>query len=308
MNRAMVHRGPDSDGFLDDGTLALGIRRLRIIDLGTGDQPIFNEDRSVAVVFNGEIYNFQELYQELKKLGHSFATSSDTEIIVHAYEEWGKECLHRLRGMFAFAVWDCRPADEKQPLTHTRRLLLVRDRLGIKPLYIWRNGKKLLFASEARAILSSGVCPRRLSAAGLYTYLAFGSVQEPLTIIDGITTVPPGSWLQVDLARDEWKVTSGSYWQPSPNGNLDPASEDVRAWLADAVQSHLISEVPLGSFLSGGLDSGAIVALASQVQKHPTRTFTLAFDNWPHDERDRANLTAEHCHTDHRHGTQTEVS
>lgn len=300
MNQAMMHRGPDSDGLLKDGAMALGMRRLKIIDLRSGDQPIFNEDQSVAIVFNGEIYNFREIRQELVESGHSFTTRSDTEVIVHSYEQWGKECLERLRGMFAFAIWDRRALDRDPSVNYSRRLVLARDRLGIKPLYIWQDGKRMLFASEVRALLASGVVPRKLSAAGLYTYLSFGSVQEPLTTIDGITSLSPGSWLQLDLRDGKWGIATGTYWRPLSATGLDPTPEDVRAWLADAVQSHLISEVPLGSFLSGGLDSGAIVALASQASGYPTRTFTLAFDNWLHDEREKAQLTAECWHTDHQ--------
>lgn len=295
MSRAMVHRGPDSGGFVEKGRLAFGIRRLRIIDLNTGDQPIYNEDRNIAVVLNGEIYNFKALREELSKLGHCFTTNSDTEVVVHAYEEWGKDCLKRLQGMFAFAIFDRRKPDDSSKV-----VLLARDRLGIKPLYVWQDRRRLLFASEVRAILASGACTKRLSAAGIYTYLSLGSVQEPLTVIDGIKSMAPASWLQIEMDLDDLKVTSGTYWQPPPMGKQDPAEDgDLLDWLTEAVRSHLISDVPLGSFLSGGLDSGAIVALSSAIQKGQTHTFTLAFDNWPHDERNLAKLTARYCRTKH---------
>jgi asparagine synthase (glutamine-hydrolysing) len=296
MNQAMVHRGPDSEGLLDDRSVALGMRRLRIIDLSTGDQPIYSEGRQVAVVINGEIYNYRELQRELEALGHRLATRSDAEVVVHAYEEWGRECLSRLRGMFALAVYDRR----QSPGPGGGRLLLARDRLGIKPLYLWHDGTGLLFASEVRALLVSGLVPRALSAAGLYTYLAFGSVQEPLTMIEGVSSLSPGTWLQVQLRPDGLESTSGAYWQPPPDGEANPELEQVRGWLADAVNSHLVSDVPLGAFLSGGLDSGSLVALATEALGRSMQTFTLAFDHWPDDERYLAELTAERWNADHQ--------
>lgn len=296
MNQAMVHRGPDSDGFLDNGRIALGVRRLRIIDLKTGDQPIYSEDRQVAVVFNGEIYNFQALYQDLAALGHRFLTRSDTEVIVHAYEEWGIDCLPRLRGMFAFAIYDQR----ERPGVNTERVFLARDRLGIKPLYLWHDQERLLFASEVRALLASGAVPKVLSVAGLYTFLAFGSVQEPLTLVEDVYSLAPGSWLQIEIGAQDLEIQSGVYWRPPTRGKTDPGPSLVRHWLTDAVKSRLLSDVPLGAFLSGGLDSGAIVSLGSSTLNTPMRTFTLAFDNWPGDERDRAETTARRWHSDHQ--------
>ena len=296
MNQAMVHRGPDSDGFLDGGRIALGVRRLRIIDVNTGDQPIYNEDRQVAVVCNGEIYNFQSLHQELAALGHRFVTRSDTEVIVHAYEEWGVDCLPRLRGMFAFALYD----QWVRPGANTGRVFLARDRLGIKPLYLWHDQERLLFASEVRALLASGLVPRGLSAAGLYTFLALGSVQEPLTLVEDVYSLAPGSWLQVEIGAQGLEIQSGTYWRPPTGGETDPECTQVRQWLSDAVKSHLLSDVPLGAFLSGGLDSGAIVSLASAALDTPMRTFTLAFDDWQGDERDRAEATARRWRSDHQ--------
>lgn len=300
MNLAMVHRGPDSCGFLTSNRLVLGMRRLKIIDLNTGDQPIYNEDRTVAIVFNGEIYNFEELYQQLRSLGHQFSTRTDTEAVVHAYEQWGKDCLGRLRGMFAFAICDRRPFNGEQLVVDSERLFLARDRLGIKPLYYWRKGNQLLFASEVRALLASGEIPKFLSVDGLYTYLALGSVQEPLTMISGVNSLPPASWLQIDVGEERFEITQGIYWQPPPAENRHFSVEEIRAGLADAVSSHLVSDVPLGAFLSGGLDSGSIVALGSQALGLPMRTFTLAFDNWPADERDLANYTATRWKSEHQ--------
>lgn len=290
MARAMAHRGPDSDGFLDRGTVSLGMRRLRIIDLATGDQPIFNEDGRVAIVFNGEIYNFAELYRELRGCGHYFGTRSDTEAIVHAYEEWGTDCPAHLRGMFAFAIYDQR--DEART-----RLLIARDRLGIKPLYLWQANRQLVFASEVRAVLASGCVRRSLSDAGLYSYLAFGGVQEPLTMVQDVVSLPPGTWLTCESGPGGLAIQRGAYWKPPPGGGIDRAPVEVRAWLADAIESHLVSDVPLGAFLSGGLDSSCIVALASQVR--PMRTFTIGFDGWPGDERPLAALVARRSHTEH---------
>jgi asparagine synthase (glutamine-hydrolysing) len=295
MNQAMVHRGPDSDGFLDDGPIALGMRRLRIIDLHTGDQPLFSEDRQVALILNGEIYNFRDLRSELEALGHRFTSHSDAEVVVHAYEQWGRDRLPRLRGMFALALCDRRGRAAGQ----AGRLLLARDRLGIKPLYLWHDGRRLAFASEVRALLASGLVPRTLSTAGLYTFLAFGSVQEPLTLVEGVTSLDPGSWLQAELEGGALTIESGTYWRPPRDGQRDPEPAQVRHWLADAVGSHLVSDVPLGAFLSGGLDSGAIVALGSEALNAPLRTFTLAFDAWPGDEREIAAQTARVWQSDH---------
>jgi len=299
MNRAMLHRGPDSAGFLDDAPVHLGMRRLRIIDLNTGDQPIYNEDHSVAIVFNGEIYNFQELFDELVVLGHRFTTHCDTETIVHAYEEWGTDCPNHLRGMFAFAIYDRRPP--KGQSQGEWRLFVARDRMGIKPLYYYQQDDGgLLFASEVRALLASGKVPKNLSVGGLYTYLAFGSLQEPLTLVEGIRSLSPASWLLVESQGQRWTIRQNVYWEPPFGQAISSSPDDVRSWLSDAVGSHLVSDVPLGAFLSGGLDSGSIVALGSQALERPMRTFTLAFDNWPSDERETAALTARRWRSEHQ--------
>lgn len=291
MNACLVHRGPDSAGYLEAGKVALGVRRLRIIDLQTGDQPIYSQDRRRAIVLNGEIYNFRQLRAELEGLGHRLATQSDTEVVLHAYEEWGLECLARLRGMFALALYDTEPGS----------LLLARDRLGIKPLYLWHDGRRLLFASEVRALLACGSLPGALSPAGLVSYLAFGSVQEPLTMIDGVTSLTPGSWLQVIPGPDGLQIRSGRYWYPPAADDPDAATTDeVHCWLADAVGSHLVSDVPLGAFLSGGLDSGSVVALGTEALGSPLCAFTLAFDGWAGDERHQAALTARRWSSQHQ--------
>ncbi len=298
MTAAMIHRGPDGSGFMDAGPVQLGMRRLKIIDLETGDQPIYNEDFTVSVVLNGEIYNFRSLYHELKRLGHQFKTKSDTEVIVHAYEEWGLDCLTRLRGMFAFALYDSRWGRSNDPGSY--RLLIARDRLGIKPLYIWRENQRLLFASEVRSLLASGIIPRSLNLAAVYTYLAFGSVQEPLTMIDGIQSLAPGTWKMIEVEGNHFDIKEGKYWQSDFGHREETSIGEVRSWLFSAVESHLVSDVPLGAFLSGGIDSGSIVALASQVIEQPLKTFTMGFENWPADERALAELTSQRWGTDHR--------
>ncbi|MFQ5812672.1 MAG: asparagine synthase (glutamine-hydrolyzing) [Anaerolineae bacterium] len=314
MTAAMRHRGPDGEGFMQAPGVALGMRRLRIIDLATGDQPIYNEDRTVAVISNGEIYNYRALTSELKSRGHRFETRSDTEAIVHAYEEWGPDCVHRLRGMFAFAVCD------RRPQTTDRiggRLFLARDRLGIKPLYYCHRGGLFLFASEVRALLASGLVPRRLSLDGLASYLAYGSVQEPLTLIDGVYSLPPGHRMTIPsadgraLAADgRLQIAVDRYWDfPTPeverwkSGSERPNREKVvpelRELLAESVGLRLISDVPLGAFLSSGIDSSAVVALMSQASDLPVKTFTIGFVEQEFSEAGLARAMVRRCGAEH---------
>lgn len=301
MNRAMVHRGPDSEGTHCAGAFSIGMRRLRIIDLEGGDQPLFSERRDLAVVLNGEIYNFRKLRSELAAKGHEFASSTDTEVVVHGFEEWGAGCFARLRGMFAVAVLDMRRqagGDGAEPV-----LWLARDRCGIKPLYVWSQGDSLLFASEVRALLATGAVSRRLSPAGLYSYLQFGSVQEPNTLVGAVRSLRPGWLMSVRLKGGRLQVREEAFCNlfcGSQTGldSGDPAA--VRSFLQETVAGHLVADVPLGSFLSGGIDSGALVALASGAKSDALRTFTLAFDGWPGDERVLAEATARHTGADHR--------
>ena len=291
MTDAMYHRGPDDEGLYTSDGIALGMRRLSIIDIQGGAQPIRNEDGRIQVVSNGEIYNFRDLRRELLAKGHSFYTQSDTEVIVHLYEELGEDCVQHLRGMFAFALW-CE-AD--------RKLLLARDRLGIKPLYYWQDDRRLIFASEVRALLNSGLVPWRLSLAGLRSYLAYGAVQEPLTLVEGIYSLPPGHLMIVRdgqaRVKRYWDLPAGTR---SPNGlDVDEVQEQVRATLTEAVEQRLISDVPLGAFLSGGIDSGAVVGLMSQVTEGPIRTFTISFEEEGFDESRLAGVTAQRCGTQH---------
>jgi asparagine synthase (glutamine-hydrolysing) len=309
MMAAMHQRGPDDEGVLIAPPRApgasLGMRRLSIIDLAGGHQPVFNEEGDVAVVFNGEIYNFRELRQTLTDRGHLFRTRSDTEAIVHAYETWGEDCVHHLRGMFAFAVLDARTQS-----SGPARLFLARDRLGIKPLYYsWANGI-LLFASEVRALLASRRVSPRLSEEALEAYLLFGSVCEPMTLVEGIFSLPPGHAMVVPLSptgagqvvrpKVYWDLAQAARSSPEPPPReLRAAARQARPLLEDAVRSHLIADVPLGIFLSSGLDSTAVVALASREQKG-IHTFTVSFPELEYNEAALARQTAE------RYGTQHE--
>ena len=294
MASAMRHRGPDDEGFCFADDIALGMRRLSIIDLYTGHQPIFNEDNSICIVSNGEIYNFQTLRAELEEHGHRFATRTDTEVIVHLYEERGLECVHKLRGMFAFAIWDA----------GRRRLFLARDRLGIKPLYYAHLPGKFLFASEVRAMLASGLIERRVSLPALDCYLAYGSIAPPHCIVEGVQALPAGHWMTVDESGN--RLTQ--YWDVSfearPELKHLPRNEAVhrlRQLLKEALQLRLVSDVPLGVFLSGGIDSSAVVGLMAELGHHPIRTFSIGFEQEGRrlDERSYARSVARRFGTEH---------
>jgi asparagine synthase (glutamine-hydrolysing) len=306
MAAALVHRGPDEDGFLiaprAAPRVALAMRRLSIIDLPGGTQPIFNETNDVAVFQNGEIYNFRALRAELESLGHTFRTKSDTEVIVHGYEQWGDTCVEHLRGMFAFALLDTRGGANGAP-----RVLLARDRLGIKPLYYSVRNGALIFASEVRALLASGCVPRALSAGALDSYLLFGSVCEPMTMVDGVLSLPPGHRLSVSAAAEVKRVEPAAYWtfggaalqKPSDMpATLEGTAAKLRPLLTEAVADHLIADVPLGIFLSSGLDSTAIVALASAAQSG-LHTFTIIFPEQEFSEAELARASAKHFGTHH---------
>ncbi len=306
MAAALRHRGPDEDGFLTNEPrapgLALGVRRLSIIDLQGGHQPVWNEAGDVAVVFNGELYNYRELRESLTRCGHRFATQSDTEILVHAWEEWGEDCLTELRGMFAFALLDLRKRYATAPL-----LFLARDPLGIKPLYYTQTPEGFAFASEVRALLAAGAAPKQLSQDALTSYLLFGSVSEPVTLIEGIFSLPPGHRMLLYVPERRRMPRARPWWDPlqSPAArdpkkprDLSTAAQRLRPMLEDAVRAHLIADVPVGLFLSSGLDSGAIAALAARVQPG-IRSFTLAFPGTPYDEAALARVVAERSGTQH---------
>jgi asparagine synthase (glutamine-hydrolysing) len=291
MTAALAHRGPDGDGFHVEPGLGLGHRRLAIIDLEGGRQPLFNEDGSVAIVFNGEIYNHESLRAELAARGHLFRTRSDTEAIVHAWESWGAACLDRLKGMFAFALWD-----------RTRQILfLARDRLGKKPLYYtWLADGTFLFASELRGLLQHPAVPRRLLPAAIDDYFALGYVPDPFCIYDGIVKLPAAHYLL--LERRDAAATPRRYWQPHfaerPRSEAEAVAE-LRDRLADSVTARLIADVPLGAFLSGGVDSSAVVATMASLRGDPIATFTIGFDG-EEDETPFAAAVARRYHTNHR--------
>jgi len=307
MAAAMQHRGPDEDGFLVGDPrapgLALGMRRLSIIDLAGGHQPIWNENRDVAVVFNGELYNYHELRERLTGCGHRFATQSDTETIVHAWEEWGEDCLTELRGMFAFALLDLRARYSITPI-----LFLARDPLGIKPLYYAQTPDGFVFASEVRALVASGLVPRQISQDALTSYLLFGSVSEPVSMVEGVFSLPPGHRMLLYVPDRRRTPRARPWWDPtrSPAAqdlarprNFPSAVKNIRPLLEDAVRAHLIADVPVGLFLSSGLDSSAIAALAGR-QRAGIRSFTLTFPGTSYDEAELARVVAKHCDTQHR--------
>jgi asparagine synthase (glutamine-hydrolysing) len=269
MGQAIAHRGPDGEGYFREPGLGMVHRRLSIIDLNGGAQPLGNEDGSIQVIFNGEIYNFQDLRGRLEALGHTFRTHSDTEVLVHLYEEVGQGLVDHLRGMFAFALWD-RPG---------RRLLLARDRLGIKPLYFYRDSEKLLFGSELKAILAHPGVERTVDPEALEDYLALGMVPGGRAIFRRIEKLPPAHLLVV--RADHLHEAPRRYWQLSLDADAEPTFEDwqeaVRAKLAESVKLHLIADVPVGAFLSGGMDSSAVVALAAGAVSEPIQTFTIGF-------------------------------
>jgi asparagine synthase (glutamine-hydrolysing) len=306
MAAAMRHRGPDGEGFLFGDArapgLALGMRRLSIIDLAGGQQPIWNETRDVSVIYNGELYNYRELRERLTMLGHRFQTQSDTEILVHAWEEWGEECLTELRGMFAFALLDLRGRFATAPL-----LFLARDPLGIKPLYYTQTAEGFAFASEVRALLASGVVPKQISQDALTSYLLFGSASEPVSLVEGVFSVPPGHRMLLYVPERRRIPRARPWWDPetSPAArdqrkpqDVDSAAKKLRPLLEDAVRAHLIADVPVGLFLSGGLDSGALAALAARTQAG-IRSFTLSFPGTSYDEAPLARQVAERCGTQH---------
>jgi asparagine synthase (glutamine-hydrolysing) len=287
---AMVHRGPDEEGvYLSDG-VALGMRRLSIIDLDNGQQPISNEDGSVWIVFNGEIYNYRELRRQLEQKGHTFRTASDTETIVHLYEDFGERAVDHLRGMFAFAIWD----------TRTRRLLLARDRLGIKPLYYSQRDGELVFASELKPILQLPHIGRSVSweaASHLFTFLATPSSQS---IVDGIAKLEPG---RVAIAAGNHGVRVKQYWEvefvPDYERTEDQTVERLRELLAESVALHEISDVPIGAFLSGGIDSSAVVATMAGLAPDRVKTFSIGFAEAGYDELRYAREVAAAFGTDH---------
>jgi len=303
MMDALIHRGPDDKGVLARNGAIFGARRLSIIDLSGGRQPIYNETGAIGVVFNGEIYNFPQLRLTLENRGHRFRTRSDTEVIVHAYEEWGERCLEYLQGMFAFALWDGR--DAAANAATKGRVFLARDPLGIKPLYYAMAGGALFFASEVRALLASEAFERRLSRQAVEGYLLFGSVMEPATLVEGVYSLPAGHSLALEL-DNPISPKPVAYWEPSLRASLVPqvpgtlasAAREVRAQMEISVREQLLADVPVGVFLSGGLDSTAVAALAAR-ERRGVQTFTMSFREGELDEAAVARNTARQLGTDH---------
>ena len=268
MGQSIVHRGPDDDGIYHDGPCAIGMRRLSIIDLAGGHQPLSNEEGTLWLVANGEIYNYRELRRELEVRGHRFKTASDCETILHLYEDYGDDCVEHLNGMFGFALWDA----------PRRRLLIGRDRLGIKPIYFKNDGKRLIFASEAKAILAAPGVTAELDPAALHSYLGLGYVPAPQSIFRGIAKLPPATLLSAELGR----VQQHRYWRmPRDVDRARPESEwvdQVRARLEESVRMQMVSDVPIGAFLSGGIDSSAVVAFMSAHSDRPVKTYAIGFE------------------------------
>jgi len=289
MTDIIAHRGPDGAGAFVDGQVALGHRRLAIIDLAAGHQPIGVAQDQVQIVFNGEIYNYLELRQELEAKGHQFRTRSDTEVIVVGYLEWGAACLERLNGMFALAIWDAR----------SRTLLLGRDRVGKKPMYVYRKGAVLAFASELKALRAGGFVTDDIDPEALDCYFSFGYIPAPRTIYRGVRKLPAARHLTVtkdgEVERQYWKLAIG---EPRPM-SLARATEEFEALLDEAVRCRMMSEVPLGAFLSGGLDSSLVVSSMARASGRPVVTNSIGFDDNEFNELGVAGLIAKHLKTDH---------
>jgi asparagine synthase (glutamine-hydrolysing) len=307
MTATQRHRGPDDEGYLSEAGVGLGFRRLAILDLTpAGHQPMTNEDgkdAAVWLIFNGEIYNFQELLPLLEQAGHRFRSRSDSEVIIHAYEEWGTDCIQRFNGMFAFALWDSR----------ARRVLLARDRLGVKPLYYWSDGRYFAFASELKALLAFPEVPRHLNLAALQTYLTYEYVPAPESIFQGIQKLPPAHFLELRLDGSAQGRSTGD-WQPRKYWDVSFAqsarsiqgrrseedyAQELETLLKDAVARRLISDVPLGVFLSGGIDSSSVVAMMAETSATRLKTFSIGFEDKTFNELGYARAVARHFDTEH---------
>jgi asparagine synthase (glutamine-hydrolysing) len=285
----LIHRGPDHQGVFHSTLFAMGAARLRIIDLDHGNQPIFSENGDAGIVFNGEIYNHLEIRAELEKLGHRFASHSDTETVLRAFLQWDKDCFPRLRGMFAAALWR----------KSQKRIVLARDRMGIKPLYIARQGDDLFFGSELKALFVHPEIDRRLSLAGLDCYLSLNYIPCPWTLVEGIEKLPPGTWLE----WSDGKVSTGTYWRlpfgVSAGYTLESAKEELDSLMKSAVREHLISDVPLGVWLSGGIDSSSILHYAAEASNSQLKTFSISFRGRSFDETEFIHRAAKQYETDH---------
>lgn len=291
MNNCILHRGPDADGVLVDTNVGLGMRRLAIIDLTTGDQPIYNEDKSKAIVLNGEIYNFRELHHMLKKKGHAFTTKTDTETILHCYEEYGRDCLNMLNGMFAFMIYDM----------HDGSLFIARDRVGEKPLYYYKNNFCMLFASELKSIISTGIVDKKISYDALAQYFQLSYIPAPLSIFDSVYKLPQATYMYI---TNDGTMRSETYWDVPFSANELIYDEQkckrlLRETVYHAVEKCLISDVPIGTFLSGGIDSTIITAIASEIGGKKIDTFNIGFYDRNSDESQKAKIVAKKYNTNH---------
>ncbi|MGR5069444.1 MULTISPECIES: XrtA/PEP-CTERM system amidotransferase [Vibrio] len=290
INRVQSHRGPDDEGYFIDSDVGLGHRRLSIIDLSSGQQPIFNEDQSVCVVFNGEIYNFESLVAELSCLGHRFSTHSDTEVIVHAWEEWGVKCLERFRGMFAFALWD----------RNKKRLFLARDRLGKKPLYYTKTTSgQFIFGSELKVLLAHPDVDTRLREQMAEEFFMYGYIPEPFSAYKNVYKLNAGHYMLLEPCT---KIQQTRYWDlpvPTKTHSWEDVQTELIERLNESVRIRLLSDVPLGAFLSGGVDSSAITALMAGLQETPVNTCAIGFNERDYDESDYANQIAVRYQTNH---------
>ena len=292
MCQSITHRGPDDQGVEIIGPAGIGMRRLSIIDLSTGHQPLSNEDESIWIVFNGEIYNFQELRQILEIRGHSFQTNTDTEVLVHGYETWGTELFRHLNGMFGFAIWD-------KP---NKRLLIGRDRLGIKPLYYYHDSERLVFGSEIKAILQAPNIDRAIDLTALNNFLTFEYITAPKSIFKNVRKLPPGHF----LIYENGQIQIRPYWQLEPkeeNWTEESASERLKELMMDSVRLRLVSDVPLGAFLSGGIDSTIVVSQMAELNDRPVKTFSIGFKESSYNELKYARAVAKKYQTEHHEFT-----
>lgn len=290
MTNSLVHRGPDGYGIFHDRGVSFGHRRLSIIDIDGGHQPMSSEDQNVTVTYNGEIYNFQKIRKELQGLGCQFKTRSDTEVILHCYQKWGIESVKRFNGMFAFALWD----------SYKRRLYLVRDRMGVKPLYWTKINNKLVFASELKAILLNPEFNREVNLNALSSYLTFRQAVGEMTFFNGVKKLMPGHY----MIYENGNISIKKYYELPIRENNEDLGEDyymegVEDLLNNSIKNRMISDVPLGAFLSGGLDSSILVALMSQMSKHKIKTFSIGYQDNDYNEAEFAHLVSKYCNTNH---------
>ena len=293
LTRSLTHRGPDQQDVWHSPYVSLGAVRLKIIDLEHGRQPMSSDDGDTVLVFNGEIYNHNELRSELTSLGHHFRSRCDTEVVLRAFLEWDTDAFSRLRGMFGLGIWT----------ESSRRLVLARDRMGIKPLYFARTGDDILFGSELKTILLHPDFDRRLNMAGLWHYLSLNYVPGPNTLVEGIEKLPPGNWLEWKSGRVQTEPFWKLQFKPDSSITLPDAKAELDHLLRDSIREHLVSDVPLGIWSSGGVDSSTILHYASQASPHPLKSFSISFRGRKFDESRYFREMAERYQTEHRDWT-----